>query len=61
MKHEKPVEQYTIDGEFVAEYKSCVVAAAKMEVNPVSIAAAASGVQKTSCGYIWRYKNPLNP
>ena len=61
MKHEKPVEQYTIDGEFVAEYKSCVVAAAKMEVNPVSIAAAARGVQKTSCGYIWRYKNPCNP
>lgn len=61
MKHEKPVEQYTLDGEFIAEYKSCVVAAAKMEVNPVSIAAAARGVQKTSCGYIWRYKNSSNP
>lgn len=56
MKRERPIAQYTLSGEFVAEYDSVVSAAHKMHVSEAAIAAAARGVQKTSCGYVWIYK-----
>ena len=52
----KPVEQYTLDGEFIAEYESCVEAANELGFAAGNIQRCASGRRKTAHGYRWRYK-----
>lgn len=52
----KPVEQYTLDGEFIAEYESCVEAANELGFAAGNIQRCAHGKRKTAHGYRWRYK-----
>ena len=52
----KPVLQYTLDGEFVAEYHSGMEAQKQTGILCPSISACCKGKQKTSHGYIWKYK-----
>ena len=53
----RPVLQYTINGEFIKEYYSSQQAADEFNVSKLSIYNAASGRSKTSCNYIWKFKN----
>ena len=51
----KPVEQYSLDGTFIALYESSAEAARTYGVDMSTISAACKGKSKTSCGYIWKY------
>lgn len=53
--HNKAVEQWTIDGEKIAEYKSATYAATITGIRRTSIANVLNGWSKTAGGYIWRY------
>ena len=51
----KPVLQFTKDGVFVKEYES--IKAAELAMNCVGgIGDNLKGRNKSSCGYIWKYK-----
>lgn len=52
----KPVEQYTLDGEFVGEYESGVEAGKALGVNGANIQRCAAGKRKTAHGFRWKYK-----
>ena len=51
----KPVKQYNLDGELIAEYTSIRQAAKAMNIDERSISLAASGKLKTSCKNTWRF------
>ena len=56
--HEKimrRVEQFTIDGEYVATYKSLRTAGKECNVRESSIGNCCRGIYKTAGGYVWRY------
>lgn len=50
----KPIKQYTVNGEFVKEYKS-VASVRQYGFNPAGVSKAAKGNINTHKGYIWRY------
>jgi group I intron endonuclease len=53
----KPIFQYTRQGEFIQEYSSIEEAAQSVRGNPTAINnALKKGENATSSGYIWRYK-----
>jgi hypothetical protein len=54
---EKPVLQFDIKGNFVAEYKSVEATPFKSRTQKSAIAKACRGECKTKYGYIWKYKN----
>lgn len=51
----KVVEQYTLDGDFVARYNSTTEASMKTGLNRQSIGCCALGKYKSSGGYLWKY------
>lgn len=51
----KSVEQYTLDGQFVAEYYSAAEAERQTGIKSCNITLACQGKQKTAGGYIWKY------
>lgn len=53
--HHKPVRQYTMDGEFVAEYPSRKAATEATGVLGSGISLSAHGQISHSGGYVWRY------
>ncbi len=53
---EKSVNQLTLDGEFVAEFKSLSEAGRQTGIDFRSISAVLNGKQKTTKGYKWEYK-----
>lgn len=53
----KAVLQYSMDGNFIAEYPSATIAAKETGISLPSIAICAQGKFKTMCGYIWKYKD----
>lgn len=57
-KYAKPVRQYTLLGQFVAEYKTATEAARRYGGDAANISACCLGQKsiKSICGYIWRYK-----
>lgn len=55
-KLSKTVYQYSLDGEFVAEYPSVSEAARQLDCDIGCICHCCNGKQKTSYGYVWRYK-----
>ena len=59
MSQGKAVVQYTQQNEFVKEYISISEASRKLGVSPMAISACCRGKVKSSCGYIWRYKDTL--
>lgn len=52
----KPIIQYTLDGEFVAEYPSIIEAARQNHIFYQGICACCKNKQKTAYGYVWKYK-----
>ena len=51
----RPVKQYTLDGEFLCEFKSLAKAGEAVGVNLKNIQTACSGRSKSSGGYKWKY------
>lgn len=67
IKNSKPVIQYSLDGQFIAEYESAMEAQRKTNVNNSNIINVCNGkikinknhyeyVCKTAGGYIWKWK-----
>lgn len=55
-KNSKPIIQYTLEGEFVKEWKSCTEVDRVLGYDKAAINRCCLGKQTTSYGYIWRYK-----
>lgn len=51
----KAVRQYSLDGEFIAEYVSSRAASLAVNIDKTAIAACCRRKSKLSGGYIWRY------
>lgn len=56
-KRSKPVLQYTLDGQFVAEYPSISEVKRQTGINDAHIPACCKGKRNCCGGYRWRYKN----
>lgn len=54
--NKKAIEQYSLDGSFIAEYDSLVQAERITGISRNNISRALRGVFKNSGGYIWIYK-----
>jgi hypothetical protein len=52
----KPVYQYTLQGEFVDLFESCKQASAHIGLSKTSVSACARGVSSTAGGYKWTFK-----
>ena len=52
------VNQYTIEGEFLKTHESITKAAEEMGVTRSAISRCCRGKSKTSCDFIWKYKDP---
>ena len=52
----KAVEQYDLEGNFINEFESAAEAHRKTGVSEAGIALTARGKQRTSGGYVWKYK-----
>ncbi|WP_288638843.1 NUMOD4 domain-containing protein [uncultured Lentilactobacillus sp.] len=55
-KQSKPVVQFTLDGKEIKEYPSTAEAGRQNGFKKCAIANCCCGRQKTSYGYIWKYK-----
>ena len=53
----KPVCQYSLDGIYIATYKSIKEASKQTGINQGDISCCCRGKYKTSGGYIWKYVN----
>lgn len=53
----KPIEQYSLDGEYIQTFESATKASEFFNCHKSSILGAVSGKQKSSCGFKWKYKN----
>lgn len=51
----KRVEQYTLDGEHIGTWDSCIEAGKALGVNGANIQRCARGDRKTAHGYLWKY------
>ena len=60
--HEKPVQQYSMNGEFIREFKSAKEAAGILGYGHASVINCASGLRRenTLYGYLFVYKDQLN-
>lgn len=56
-KDSKPVFQYTLDGEFVKEWKSGHDVQRNLGFNNASISRCCLGKQKSAYKFVWKYKN----
>lgn len=52
----KPVVQYTIDGVFVAEYKTISEASKNLNIDRSNITKCCKGKYKNAGGFIFKYK-----
>lgn len=55
-KLKKPVSQFSLNGKLLKEYDSCNSAARENQFEVSAINRCCLGKQKTSYGYIWKYK-----
>ncbi|MBQ5522937.1 MAG: hypothetical protein IIT86_09035 [Oscillospiraceae bacterium] len=53
-QHSQPVNQYSIQGEYIQQFRSGREAAAAVGTTPTSIADATNGKTRFSAGYIWK-------
>ena len=53
----KPVNQYSLDGIYIATYKSIKEASKQTGINQGDISCCCRGKYKTSGGFIWKYVN----
>lgn len=54
-EHSKPVVQYTVDNEFVCEYKSTLEAAKTTGINQGNISLCCLGKRKSAGGFVWQF------
>ena len=52
------INQYTLEGDFLKTHESITKAAEEMGVKRPAISKCCTGKSKTSCGFIWKYKDP---
>jgi group I intron endonuclease len=52
-----PVLQCDVNGNVIQEWVSCAIAAEKLDYHRTALTRCASGLGKTSYGFIWKYKN----
>ena len=57
----KKVQQYTLDGQFIAEYPSVAEAGRQLGIVDQSISGCCRGSQKTYHGFLWKYSNDPRP
>ncbi len=50
----KPIDQYTLEFEFIKRHDSTLAAAAELNVNPLGISACLNGRSKKSHGFVWK-------
>lgn len=55
-KLSKPIIQYDLQGNFIAEYPSVCEAARKLTIHKGNISECCIGQRKTAGGYKWKYK-----
>lgn len=55
-KRTKKIEQYDLNNNFIKEWNSITSAAIYYNTCPSNISACLNNRQKTSCGYIWKFK-----
>ena len=53
----KPVNQYSLDGEFIREWPSAQVASESLGISIKAIQHCVTGYYKTGGGFIWKYPN----
>jgi len=53
----KPVLQFSLSGELMAEYTSLTNAEISTGINNGHISKCCKGIRKTAGGFIWKYKN----
>lgn len=53
---QKRVYQYTLSGEFIQEYESVKKAAETVGCKHNNISRVCNGIQKTACGFVWKFK-----
>ena len=58
-KKSKPVLQFTLDGEFLREWPSTREIERQLGFDSSAVCRCCNGKQKTSYGYIWKYKETL--
>jgi len=51
----KKVAQFTLDGEFIAEYSSIYEAAKAIGTRQYNVSRAVNGLRKTCAGFVWKY------
>lgn len=56
MSNSKKIEQYTIDGFFLKEWRSSNYASKTLKISQGNINSCLLGKRKTAGGYIWKYK-----
>jgi hypothetical protein len=56
-KHNKTVLQFSMSGEFMAEYHSSMEAVRQTHVNRSNMNACCRGERKSTGGFIWKYKD----
>ena len=57
--HCKPIVQFDLKGNFIKEWKSLTEASRSLNCRIDSISNCLKNKSKTSCGFIWKYKNEL--
>lgn len=53
----KPIQQYTLDGSFVAEYISITEGSKQTKIERTNISRCCIGTLRMAGNYLWRYKN----
>lgn len=56
----RPVEQYSLKGEYIATYRSGAEADRKIKAKIQSASRSANGSCMTACGFIWVYSDEIN-
>jgi len=52
----KPIIQFDLDGNYIREWPSIIIAAKTLNCSHGNIASVANGRQKTAKGFIWKFK-----
>ena len=61
LKRDQVCRQYTLDGEFVAEYETVIQAAEAVNAKVSTVLRALNGDNATCSGYQWRYGHDATP
>jgi len=56
----KPILQFDLNGNFIKEHKSLILAGKITKINFANIGSAANNKRKTAGGFIWKYKEVSN-